>query len=789
MTTVSSSTSGQELSDEHGPVERKHPEAQCEKCPLYRNPSAKYAPGNGPLTASIAVVGEAPGHQEARYGKPFIGPSGKLLDEVLAHHGIDRRAVYVDNVVGCRPPNNDTPTAEAIKACWPRTSSELLRRPIQTIVALGNTASQTILRTSTGITSLRVGRPRRTDGFPNAEVVPTVHPAFCLRNGDQFPHFVNDIGKIVNPPKPWVEPKWAAIEDPKNAIIVINELLERYPEIVVDVEVGIEKDTAFDHPDHYKMLCIGFAYADGKAVVLGEEALGNKSVQLAIRVLFSDASKRWIAHNGKFDFAALRSWGMGNNLYFDTMLASYALDERPGTNSLGYAAIEDLGHPDWKHEVDKYLGKDKNYANIPRSVLYKYNAYDVCATWDLKNHYEPMLEREGLRKLHDFLVRASMGLMHAEMAGVGIEVSVLDELTIEYTDLLKQLESDLRPWLENPRSWQQVKRALHDQGIKVADTQEDTLVRLQERVDADGETYRFLNLLLQHRKAAKFYGTYVKGIRQRLRRGMVHTSFLVHGTTTGRLSSRNPNLQNIPRGPRIRRMFIPAPGNVFIQADYKQVELRVAAVLAGDPYLCGVFADPSRDLFDELGVELHGPRALGPDRKEIRIKTKAYVYGVNYGRSAYDIARDFRIPEREAQQGINTYFRLANRLNEWRQEIMNQILDDTAPDLETPFGRRRRFWLITRDNQQDVLKQGLAFIPQSTASDINLLAATRLRLDHNLDVRILVHDSTLVECPEAEADKQSKLMVDVMSATATEVMGNAVPFGVDISIGRSWGEV
>lgn len=767
-------------------VARKHPKAKCEECPLYSNPVSRYAPGYGPDRSSVIVLGEGPGYQEAKYGKPFVGPSGKLLDTVLGHHGIRRSSVYVDNIVACRPPDNRTPTQKEIDCCWPRAKAEIEKRQPKVIVALGNTAAQTVLGTKQGITSLRVGTFKESQQFPGVKVVPTIHPAFCLRSGDQFPHFVNDIGKITNPPKPWSPPQWAAIEDPAKAILAIN-YLDQYDEVVVDIECKVEKDTAFDHPDHYQMLCIGFAYADDKAVVIGEKALQDQSVQLALRVLFRDGRKRWIAHNGKFDFAALQSWGMSDNLYFDTMLASYALDERPGTNSLGYCAVEELGAPDWKHEVDKYLGKDKDYSRIPKKVLYQYNAYDVVETRKLKNYYEPLLEREGLRGLHDFLVRASMGLMHAEMAGVNVDTEVLDELTIEYTDLLEDLEGQLSKWVENPRSWQQVQRALHDQGIKVADTTEDTLTRLGERVDRSSETAEFLRLLLRHRKAAKFYGTYVKGIRQRLRKGMVHTSFLVHGTTTGRLSSRNPNLQNIPRGPKIRRMFIPGPGNVFVQADYKQIELRVAAVLSGDPYLCGVFNDPSRDMFDELGVELHGPKALGPDRKEIRIKTKAYVYGVGYGRTAYDIARDFRIPEREAQEGINTYFKLAYRLAEWRQELINQILDDSAPDLETPFGRRRRFWLITRDNQQDTIKQGLAFVPQSTASDTNLLAATRLRLDHGLDVRILVHDSTLVECREEDADDTARLMEQVMSETATEALGDSIPFGVDIAIGKSWG--
>lgn len=632
-----------------------------------------------------------------------------------------------------------------------------------------------------------MGSPRQSPDFPSAQVVSTVHPAFCLRSGDSFPYFVNDIGKIHNPLKEWSPPKWAAIEEPSDAVAVIKELQDKYHELVIDIECKIEKDSAYDHPDHYQMLCIGFAYANGKAVVIGKKAIQDAAVKDALRELFADNRKHWIAHNGKFDFAALKSWGLDDNLYFDTMLASYALDERPGTNSLGYASVEELGAPDWKDVVKPYIGPDKDYSLIPKKILYQYNAYDVACTWDLKNFYTPKLEAENLRPLHDFLCRASQGLKYAEMAGVNIDIDVLDELTDEYMETLGGLEEKLTAWVDNPRSWQQVGRALKELKLKASDTQAETLQRLYEEVEPDGEAGQFLGLMLEHRKAAKFYGTYVKGIRKRLRQGMVHTSFLVHGTTTGRLSSRNPNLQNIPRGPRIRRMFVPKSGNVFVQADYGQIELRVAAVLSGDAYLQGIFNDTSRDMFDELGLVLYGPDALGPNRKELRIRTKAYVYGVGYGRTAYDIAREHKIPQAEAQKGIDTYFKLAHRLNDWRKEIMNQILDDSAPDLETPFGRKRRFWLITKDNQQETLKQGLAFVPQSTASDINLLAATRLRLDYDLDVRILVHDSTLVECREDAAEDTAALMCKVMSETATEVLGDSIPFLVEPEIGTNWG--
>lgn len=682
-------------------------------------------------------------------------------------------------------------------------------------MALGDTASQTILTNAEGITSARVGPPKRTENYPYAQIIPTVHPAFCLRNGDQFPHFVSDLGKAVTVSHTaWKPPTLAVFDDvlvvenvmhflaygkikyssptyfAGQAVEAIKELRAKYRDIVVDIECGIEKDSEYDHPDHYQMLCIGFSYAPGKAIVIGEEALQRNDVREALGELFGDENKNWIAHNGKFDLAALQSWGMGTRLFFDTMLASYALDERQGTHGLKYLAVEVLGAPHYDAELTKYIGKgaDKDFTKIPRDILYKYNAYDVGCTWDLYEYYTKELEKEKVRELHDFLCVSSMQLMLAEMAGVGVDMSYLDVLDKEILTEHDEIEALLHPWVLNPRSPKQVKETLAELRIVVESTNADTLEHLQDRLDQKSEAYEFITRMLQYRKVQKLYGTYIKGTRKRIRRGRVHTSFLLHGTTTGRLSSRNPNLQNVPRGSRLRSLFVPGPGNVFVQADYGQIELRVAAILSRDEYLHGVFNDDSRDLFDELGLELHGPKALGPNRKEIRIHTKAYVYGVNYGRSAFDIAREYRIPEWEAQQGIDTFFKLAQGMYKWRQDTINSILND-KDDLVTPFGRRRRFWLITRENKQDTIKQGLAFIPQSTASDVNLTAANRLRLDYGLDVRILVHDSTLVECKEEDAEHVSAIMSAVMTQTAVDCLGDYVKFPVEASIGKSWGVV
>lgn len=761
---------------------KRHPLADCENCGL-NNDDSRFVPSHGPRTASLAIVGEAPGYQEAKEGQPFIGPSGRLLDMVLNHHGISRDGAYLTNTVLCRPKDNRTPTAAEVKACRPRLVGEIQATEAKTILALGNTAAHSFLRTDVGITTLRTGLPKEVEveGLEGRKVIPTVHPAACLRLADLFPAFVADIGKI-NPTTAVIKfepPRYAVFEDPGDAVAVLNELGNKYTELVVDIETGLEKDSSFEHTERHSLLCVGIGFEPGRVVVIGEGALGSEAVRERLGRLIDD--KDWIAHNGKFDLAGLRRLGRGR-LAFDTMLASYALDERQGTHGLKYLAAELLGAPDYDSEVRKYVGKNDSYAVIPRDVLYKYNAYDVACTGDLARRYRSEMDASSV-KLNDFLTEASMALMESELEGIGVDIPYLENLTVEYAQSLDALEDDLKPWVNNPRSPKQVKEALHDMGFPVEGTAVDILEDILKKTEAGSDVNKFINLMLRNRKEAKLYGTYIKGVRKRIWNSRIYPTFLLHGTTTGRLSCRNPNLQNVPRGSLIRNMYVPEPGNVFVQADYATVELRVLATLARDEYLRDLFVD-GRDIHNEISTQLYGPGFT----REQRVRTKAVVYGLSYGREAFSIAQEYDMKVSEATRMMEEFFRVIPETVAWKQSVKEKVLH-ASEDLETPFGRRRRFWLITNENRRDVEKEAYAFYPQSIASDICLSAFIRLRRDHDLAVRLPVHDSILVECPLADAKDVSRLMEEVMSQTATEVFTDYVPFPVDVKIGNTWGEV
>jgi DNA polymerase-1 len=656
------------------------------------------------------------------------------------------------------------------------------RRNPSTLICLGNTAAQTVLDSKLGITQLRVGPPKQSTDFPSAQVIPTIHPAACLYAADFFPSLVTDIGKITasSTATGWTSPTVTIIDDGIQGYKALQEL-HNYDEMSIDIEVGIDKETHFGHPEQYQMLCIGIGYKTGYVVVFGENCCADRTFQQYLRTLLE--TKKWVMQNGKFDMAGLHGYaGVVPKLWFDTMLASYVLDERPGTHGLDYLGMEILGTPNWKQEIGRYIRKGESYAMVPRDILYKYNGYDCAVTFHLKDYFIDLMTDEQ-RKLHDFLVEASEPLMWTEMEGVAIDLEYSDELVDKYLGVLEPLEQELKPWVENPRSPQQVKAALHDMGFRVGSTDAESLENVAKKVKPESDTNKFIQLMLTHRREQKLYGTYVKGTRKRLYRGRVHPTFLLHGTTTGRLACRNPNLQNVPRESSIRRQYVPEPGNVFVQADYATIELRVLAVESGDQFLSGIFRD-GRDLHDEFSLKFYGPGFT----KDQRVRTKAFVFGTAYGREPYSIALEYGIPMAEATKVQAELLELMPDYRQWREDLLHQVFH-TQEDIVTRFGRHRRFWLITEANKKDVQNQALAFKPQSTASDVNLSAFTRLRRDHGLHTRIPVHDSILVECPIGDAGDVSRLMVAVMEDTAKEHLGDNIPFPVEVKFGESWGDV
>lgn len=781
--------------------ERKHPLSLCEQCPLENR--GRYVPSKFPNTpdgkATLAFVGEAPATNEVAKGEPFTGPSGQLLDAVLEHHDVQRDQVFLTNAVSCMYPKSigELPI-DAIEACRPRLLAELAQTDPRTVIAMGNSAIKGVLpanEAKRGVNKLRVGPPR-ISSILGRPVVSTFHPAACLRNQGNFPSLVTDVGKAlaVDPPTQWYEPTTVIVENHNFFEIVGNiTRLNRGEGLVVDTESGNEKDSSFGNVHLENLLCIGVGPLDPTnediVYIFTDDIIEPLGRRRAIADMLRSCGV--ICHNGKYDIGVLQAALLQPNqaeipLYFDTMLAHYALDERSGLHGLKYLATEFLGCPDYEAEIKPYI-IGGNYATIPREVLYKYNAFDVHATRLLYYYFHEQIETSGLNRVFSHLLRSSRTLGRIESSGIGFDQ--------EYSDILESRLLDEQLIVEgnipfNPRSHVQVKKYFSELGIILPDTKEETLAILREKLPDVHIARVMVDRVLSARGYTKMLSTYVTGLQEKVTvNGTVHPSFLLHGTTTGRLSSRNPNAQNIPRAKELKRQFIPSKaGNVFIQVDFSQAELRVITWLAKEQSTREIFNDPTRDIFTEL-ARLMFPgfdEAPPSQRKEIRVLVKKFAYGILYGRGASAIAREQKIDLKVAQNYWNLFRDMVPEIVKYQDNIIEKV--DRGEDLINPFGRHRRFYLITDQNKSNVHNEAMSFMPQSTASDICVEAASRLS-DQGIDIRNIVHDAILAEAHPSEAPEIAKLIQLVMRQVGEEVTEGYVSFDTDADIGTDWSQV
>jgi DNA polymerase-1 len=271
--------------------------------------------------------------------------------------------------------------------------------------------------------------------------------------------------------------------------------------------------------------------------------------------------------------------------------------------------------------------------------------------------------------------------------------------------------------------------------------------------------------------------------------GKLYSSFNPCGTVTGRPSSRKPNFLNITRTernivPAIRTLFKPSPGNVIIQGDYSQAELRCIAKKSSDPGLLAIYRDSNRSLHKETATAFYGADYT----KEQYVKSKNINFGVCYGQSAFAFAQMYHMPREEAQAYIDAWFKKFPKVKEWIEDTKKIIFNENY--VQNPFGRKRRFHLITEENMEACFREGINFLPQSTSSEFTEAAVVTL---NGMGVPIIstVYDSIIADVPQDEAMDVALLMKQVMEATPVETIGwDDIPFTVDISVSEiSWGDV
>lgn len=801
----------------------KHPLADCENCPLY---DGTYYQQPMVDDAKYLFVGSSPTPNEGFKGG-FLRSTeaGKLVQSVCSVHQIDRDSVNYTTAVRCSglADLKLTDRRKAIAACNNVLFDDLDRADPVAVVTLGGEAHQALTGSRQAVSAARVG-PAKYSEVTRTIIVPTISPWACIQNESQFQFLVTDIAKLVYPAPVFTPPVWELVTTEAEALEILQKwehaafyahsIGETLP-LTLDIEVAMEKDISFEHPERYEMLSIGVALDDGPVVVFAEGALTTVFWGY-LSDLCKYAETEVTAHNGKFDLNGMRPLCGKVDLGFDTMLAHYVLDERTGIHGLKYLAQEYLGAPAYDDEITALMGKSKDFGSVPKEILYKYNAYDVHCTRELAKLFKKRLAETGLTHVAEFLVSVSNMLQDVEHFGMTIDQRYLGQLDHTYTlRMAEQIEKlqETAGGSFNPRSYQQIKKFLLDHGVEVPSTSAEILQNVLDRIkeiakENEGAlpknllvVYDMLTTLMEYRKDQKLYGTYIDGTKQRLYFGKVHPTYLIHGTTTGRLSARNPNTQNIASSPEIKRLFVPrGPEFSLVHADYSQAELRVLSYFAKDRYFRDIFNDGTRDLFDELIVEIF-PGSIKELEDEFawkmkRRKVKTVVYGLNYGRTKYGVAHGLDIEVEEAEEIMDRFFSTIPEIINFQEWVKDQVR--SGYDLVTPFGRRRRYSLITKANENKVMNEALAFMPQSTASDCTVAAAIRVDTEFKRiwgdspdrpQIINLVHDDIITDARDDDVEQVGEILRRHMIEVAEETVEGYVKFDVAANAGKSWDEL
>ncbi len=595
------------------------------------------------------------------------------------------------------------------------------------------------------------------------------------------------------------------IIDTDNKLSDLIKVLNKAKMISFDTETTSTEEMQADIVGISLAISAGEGYYIPIGHISGNNLPLNKVID-ALKEPMTDPKIGKVAHNAKYDYIILAKAGLKvTPLTFDTMLAEFIID--PSSRHLGLKNLAFVKLGEEMTHIEELIGKGKKQISMDQVAIESVAPYAI-ADAETTLRLMPLSQKElkrvnGEKLLEEIDLPLTPVLADMEMTGISLDLPFFEKMSKELSKRLAEIEKQVFDMVGKPfniNSTQQLSDVLFktlgleppDKGNKTASGHYSTAAGVLDELSGK---HPVVDLILENRELSKIKSTYVDALPPAVdSNGRVHTSYSQIGAVTGRLSSNNPNLQNIPirseTGRKVRNGFIASKGNVLLSVDYSQIELRIVAHMAQDPGMLAAFR-ADEDIHATTAGAIYGvsPEAV---TKEMRRHAKAINFGLIYGMSAFGLTRSTDLTLSEAETFVRTYFEKFPGIKKYLDGIKKQAASQGY--VETLLGRKRYFpALQSKQNVQIKNREEREAINapiQGTAADIMKIAMLKIPLalaKAGLKGKMLlqVHDELVLECPKAEWKETARVV--------QETMANAykldIPLSTEARYGENWGEM
>ena len=596
-------------------------------------------------------------------------------------------------------------------------------------------------------------------------------------------------------------------------ILKINQLEEWIKKIEEKGIVAVDTETSSLNPHEANLVGISLCSGPGTACYIPlehitEKVLEKKIVLKKLKNILQDKSIKKIGQNIKFDFIILLRNEIKLDPIEDTMLMSYALDAGKHRHNMDNLSETHLNHKPISFKEVAGTGKKQiSFNKVPIKLATQYAAEDADVTFRLYTFFRERLDKEKLLKIYELFEKPMVNLLsQMEIEGIKINSSFLKELSKKFDNKIKKLEKEIFSIAKrefNIGSPKQLGEILYNE-LKIAKIKKTkkggfaTSAAVLEDLAFTG--HKLPRIVLDWRQLTKLKNTYTDALPEHLNANTnrVHTSFLLAATTTGRLASSEPNLQNIPikteDGKEIRKAFIAERNHSLISADYNQIEMRILADIADVKELKKAFKN-NEDVHSLTASQVFDI-PLNKIDKETRRRAKAINFGIIYGISQYGLAKQISVSNSEAAEFLKSYFKKFPEIKDYMNATINFCRKSGY--VNNIFGRRCYITGINDKNYNVRNFQERAAINapiQGSAADIMRLAMIKITSEFeknpNYKTKMLlqIHDELVFETPQDELEKIVPIIKkNMLDASSSEHHQFTIPLTVDINSGNNWGE-